>query len=178
MEDLLASSDSECDTDHEQKERNNAMNQADMNRNFCKPYFNSTMGGRDLRVLFAMSEGIPTSIATLPRHQDPPFSMSKKYHREVKPDLGTLQQEVVRRFNAYGLSINGKQPRPKNWNKDKCLAFLQEHPIPAVSHFSEIEFLQEELQKWSSIQRTINDSQQEEEDRVLQKTWNSHCSIS
>ena len=175
MEDLLVSSDSEDDNEsqHAQQERNNAVNQADTNRNFCEPYFNSTMGGRDLRVLFAMSEGIPTNVATLPKHKDPPFCISKKYHREVKPDLGTLQQEVVRRYNAYGLSSNGKPLRPKNWNKDKCLAFLNEHPIPALAHFSEIEFLQKELQKWSEIQKTVNDSQQQEEDRVLQKSWNS-----
>ena len=44
MEDLLASSDSESEDDnesqHAQQERNNAVNQADTNRNFCKPYFN------------------------------------------------------------------------------------------------------------------------------------------
>ena len=119
MEDLLVLSDSEDDNDdqhQQQNEQNNAITPADKNRNFCEPYSNSTMGGRDLRVLFTMSEGIPTSVATLPRHQDLPFSVSKKYHREVKPDLGTLQQEVVCRFNAYGYCNNGKPPRPKNWN--------------------------------------------------------------
>ena len=53
------------------------------------------------------------------------------------------------------------------------MAFLHKHPIFSISHFSEIEFLQKELQKWSSIQKTINNSQQEEEDCVCQKTLNS-----
>ena len=66
-----------------------------------------------------------------------------------------------------------KTTTPKNWNKDKYLAFLHKHSINAISHFSDIEFLQKELQKWCEIQKIVNDSQQEEEDCVLQKSWNS-----
>ena len=116
-----------------------------------------------------MSEG----ISGIPRHKDPPFCLSKNYHREVKPDLETLQQEVVSRHKAYGVCKNGKVPRPKNWNKDKCLVFLHESPISSVGPCSEIEFLQQELGRWSQIQITINNSQQYEEARVLQKTWSS-----
>ena len=89
------------------------------------------MGGRDLGVLFATSKGIPTNVATLASHQNPPFSMSKKYHREVKPDLGTLQQKVVHCFNAYGHCNNGKPPRPKTetrtniWHFYTNIKFLQ-----------------------------------------------------
>ena len=38
----------------------------------CHPYFNSHMGGRDLRVLFSMSLG-----TSLPSHDVPPFSVVK-----------------------------------------------------------------------------------------------------
>lgn len=72
------------------------------------------MGGHDLRVLFAMTEGIPPHVASVPRHNDPPFSLSKNYYREVKPDLGTLQQEMMRRHKTYGICKNGKVPHPKN----------------------------------------------------------------
>ena len=55
----------------------------------CHPYFNSRMGGRDLQVLFSMSLG-----TSLPSHDVPPFSIVKGYHKEIKPDAGTLQLEV------------------------------------------------------------------------------------
>ena len=172
-DDLLASSDSEEEDSNISPKKNGTNDSAGINIYFCESYFNSTMGGRDVRVLFAMSEGILPHVAAIPRHKDPPFSLSKNYHREVKPDLGMLQQEVVRRHKAYGACKSGKVPRPKNWNKDKCLAFLHKHPISATEYPSEIEFLQQELGKWSRIQNTINNSQEEEETRVLQKTWNS-----
>ena len=54
--------------------------------------FNSTMGGKDLRVLFGMAIGCHTH--NLPDHNDPPFSKSKAYHSEVKPDSATLKLEV------------------------------------------------------------------------------------
>ena len=50
----------------------------------AKNYFNSTMGGKDLRLLFAMAVGCNSH--ELPDHNDPPFSKSKAYHSEVKPD--------------------------------------------------------------------------------------------
>ena len=52
-------------------------------------YFNSTMGGKDLQVLFAMVVGC--SSHEFPDHKDPPFSKSKAYHSEVKPDAATLK---------------------------------------------------------------------------------------
>ena len=59
-----------------------------------KNYFNSTMGGKDLRVLFAMAIGCTTH--DLPDHKDPPFSKAKTYHSEVRPDAATLKLEVTR----------------------------------------------------------------------------------
>ena len=60
---------------------------------------------------------------------------------------------------------------PKNWKKDKCLAFLHQHPISATSHFFWNWVPAKKLQNWSEIQKTINNSQQKE-DHVLQKTCN------
>ena len=60
----------------------------------AKNYFNSTMGGKDLQVLFGMAIGCHTH--NLPDHKDPPFSKSKAYHSEVKPDAATLKLEVAR----------------------------------------------------------------------------------
>ena len=59
-----------------------------------KDYFNSTMGGKDLRVLFAMVVGCTTH--DLPNHKDVPFSKAKTYHSEVRPDAATLKLEVTR----------------------------------------------------------------------------------
>ena len=49
-----------------------------------KNYFNSMMGGKDVQVLFAMAIGCNTR--NLPSDKDPPFSKSKVYHTEIKPD--------------------------------------------------------------------------------------------
>ena len=57
-------------------------------------YFNSTMGGGgDLHVLFAMAIGC--NSMDLPDHKEPPFSRSKTYHSEIKPDSTTLKLEVT-----------------------------------------------------------------------------------
>ena len=41
-----------------------------------------TMGGKEIRVLFAMAIGCNTRI--IPSDKDPPFSKSKVYHTEIK----------------------------------------------------------------------------------------------
>ena len=58
-----------------------------------KNYFNSTMGGKDLHVLFAMAIGC--NLMDLPDHKEPPFSRSKTYHSEIKPNSATLKLEVT-----------------------------------------------------------------------------------
>ena len=60
----------------------------------AKNYFNSAMGGKDLRVLFAMAIGC--NSMDLPDHKEPPFSRLKTYHSEIKPDSATLKLEVTR----------------------------------------------------------------------------------
>ena len=59
----------------------------------AKNYFNPTMGGKDLHVLFAMAIGC--NSMDLPDHKEPPFSRSKTYHSEIKPDSATLKLEVT-----------------------------------------------------------------------------------
>lgn len=145
----------------------------------CEPYFNSIMGGKDVRVLFAMSVGLDEPM---PKHTEPPFYHSKTYHKEVKPDLGTLQQEVTRRFKAY--KFQGRQPRPANWNKEKCMEYLASNPIP-LDNVSEIRYLNDELLKWKDIQEMINQSHIDAEESVVGKTWSNdvpflrlyHCLI-
>ena len=51
------------------------------------------MGGKDLRLLFAMAVGC--NSCELPDHKDPPFSKAMAYHSEVKPDAATLKLEVT-----------------------------------------------------------------------------------
>ena len=68
----------------------------------AKNHFNSTMGGKDVRVLFAMAIGRNTR--NLPSDKDPPFSMSKVYHTEIKPDAVTLKLEIMQRWKAYHFS--------------------------------------------------------------------------
>ena len=58
-----------------------------------KNYFNSTMGGKDLCMLFTMAIGC--NSMDLPDHKEPPFCRSKTYHSEIKPDSATLKLEVT-----------------------------------------------------------------------------------
>ena len=94
----------------------------------AKNYFNSTMGGKDLRLLFAMA--VSCNSRELPDHKDPPFSKSKVYHSEVKPDAATLKLEVTWRYQAY--IRKGRQPRPTNWKIDKCIEYLMSNLIPIL----------------------------------------------
>ena len=51
------------------------------------------MGGKDVWVLFAMAIGC--HMRNLRSHKDPPFSKSKVYHTEIKPDAATLKLEIT-----------------------------------------------------------------------------------
>ena len=59
----------------------------------AKNYFNSTMGGKDLHVLFAMAIGC--NSMDLPDHKEPPFCRLKTNHSEINPDSATLKLEVT-----------------------------------------------------------------------------------
>ena len=137
----------------------------------AKNYFNSTMGGKDLRLLFAMAVGCNSH--ELPDHNDPPFSKSKAYHSEVKPDAATLKLEVTWQYQAY--IHKGRQPRPSNWKIDKGLEYLMSNPIP-TSEKRDLDFLRSELEEWKGIQRMVNDSHKREDDRILHRSWS--CDIS
>ena len=133
-----------------------------------KNYFNSTMGGKDLRVLFAMAIGCTT--CDLPDHKDAPFSKAKTYHSEVKPDAATLKLEVTRQWKAYFFTCH--QPCPSNWKIDKCTDYLMSRPIP-TSEAADLDFLESELKEWTGIQEMINESYEKEEDRIINCSWSS-----
>ena len=131
-----------------------------------KNYFNSTMGGKDLRLSFAMAVGC--NSRKLPDYNDPPLSKSKAYHSEVKPDTAGLKLEVTWRYQAY--IRKGRQPQPTNWKIDKCLEYLMSNPIP-TSEKRDLDFLQYELEEWKGIQRMVNDSHKRKDDRILHWSW-------
>ena len=56
-----------CDDDDNEKEKE----ETKLTEFHAKNYFNSTMGGKDLRVLFAMAIGC--NSMDIPDHKDPPF---------------------------------------------------------------------------------------------------------
>ena len=136
----------------------------------AKNYFNSTMGGKDLRLLFAMAVGC--NSRELPDHKDPPFSKSKAYHSEVKPDAATLKLKVTWQYQAY--IRKGCQPCPTNWKIDKCIEYLMSNPIP-MSEKRDLDFLQSELEEWKGIQCMVNESHAREDDRILHRSWS--CDI-
>ena len=134
----------------------------------AKNYFNSTMGGKDLCVLFAMAIGC--NSMDLPDHKEPPFSRSKTYHSEIKPDSATLKLEVTQRWKAYKTSC--RQLRPANWKMEKAVEYLMNNPIPPLEVLDR-SWLKTELEEWKGIQEMINDSQQHSADKVIHRTWSN-----
>ena len=104
-----------------------------------------------------------------------PFSKSKVYHTEIKPDAATLKLEITRRWKAYHFS--GRQPRPANWKIQKCNQFLMANPIPS-SEEVDLDWLVSELDEWKGIQQMINESQQREDDRVIHRSWSTDVPFS
>ena len=155
-------------TEEEQKQEISSTQQEKLTEHHAKNYFNFTMGGKDLRVLFAMAIGCHSR--DIPDHKEPPFSQSKVYHSEVKPDASTLKLEVTRRWKAYTKS--GRQPRPSNWKINKCIEYLMENPIPTTQIY-DLDWIESELKEWKGIQEMVNESQQHEDDRILHRMWST-----
>ena len=131
-------------------------------------YFNSTMGGKDLQVLFAMVVGY--SSHEFPDHMDPPFLKSKAYHSEVKPDTATLKLEVKWCWKAYFSTT--RQQCPTNWKIDKYHEYLLSHPIP-TSKKADLDFSESEIEEWKGIQLMINESQEKEDNQIIHHSWSS-----
>ena len=112
----------------------------------------------------------PWEVRIYPDHKDPPFSKSKAYHSEVKPDSATLKLKVVRQWKAY--TPTGCQPRPSNWKIDKCIDYLMSNPIATLEE-ADLDWLESELGKWKGIQVTINESHQNADDQILHHSWTS-----
>ena len=89
---LLQHDSEEEDNNDELHEENND-EPTKLSEYHAKKYFNSTMGGKDVWVLFAMAIGC--HMRNLPSHKDPPFSKSKVYHTEIKPNAATLKLEIT-----------------------------------------------------------------------------------
>ena len=82
-----------CDNDDKEDDKE-GQKETKLTEYHAKNYFNSTMGGKDLRVLFTMAIGCHSM--DILDHKDPPFCRSKTYHSEIKPDSSTLKIEVTR----------------------------------------------------------------------------------
>ena len=131
-------------------------------------YFNSTMGGKDLQVLFAMLVGC--SSCEFPDHKNPPFSKAKAYHSEVKPDTATLKLQAKQCWKVYFSTTH--EPCPTNWKIDKCHEYLLSHPIP-TSEKADLDFLESEIEEWKGIQLMINESQEQEDTQIIHCSWSS-----
>ena len=156
------------DTEEEQKQEISSTQQEKLKEHHAKNIFNSTMGGKDLCVLFVMAIGCHSR--DIPDHKEPPFSQSKVYHSEVKPDASTLKLEVTQCWKAYMKSR--RQPRPSNWKIDKCIEYLMENPIPTTEIY-DLDWIESEIKESKGIQEMVNESQQREDDRILHHTWST-----
>ena len=152
------------DTEEEEQQEIPTTQQEKLTEHHAKNYFNSTMGGKDLRVLFVMAIGCHSR--DILDHKEPPFSQSKVYHAEVKLDASTLNLNL--KLPAYMKS--GRQPRPLNWKIDKCIKYLMENPI-STTEIHGLDWIESELKEWKGIQEMVNKSQQREDDRILHHTW-------
>ena len=155
-------------TEEEEQQENPTTQQEKLTEHHAKNYFNSTMGGKDLCILFAMAIGCHSR--DIPDHKEPPFSQSKVYHSEVKLDVSTLKLEVTQCWKAYTKS--GRQPRPSNWKIDKCIEYLLENPIPTME-IHDLDWIEGKLKEWKGIQEMVNESQQREDDWILHHTWST-----
>ena len=80
-------------TEEEQQQQIPTTQEEELTEHHVKNYFNSTIGGKDFRILFAMAIGCHSR--DIPDHKEPPFSQSKVYHSEVKLDVSTLKLEAT-----------------------------------------------------------------------------------
>ena len=103
-------------------------------------------------------------LRNLPSHKDPPFSKSKVYHTEIKPDAATLKLEITQQWKAYHYS--SRQPCPANWRIEKFINFLMADPILLSEEF-DLDWLVTEMHEWKGIQEMINKSQQRQDDQVF-----------
>ena len=81
----------------------------------AKNYFNSMMGEKDFCVVFAMAIGC--NLMDLPDHKEPPFSQSKTYHSEIKPDSTTLKLEVTRRWKPTRRLVGNRVLPTGRWRR-------------------------------------------------------------
>jgi hypothetical protein len=129
-------------------ETESSTNDDDISKWMCEAYYNSDLGGKDIRILFAMAEGNHSEDLPIPLHTDEPFCYLPKYKSQFRPDLVTLQGEVKRRHRAYGVGPKGgavTELKSKNWSKPDCLDWLSRHKIPKETFKGELLFLQGEL---------------------------------
>lgn len=75
--DLLPLSDSEDKADNILPQKNVTNDSSGTYLYLYESYFNSTMGGCNVHVLFAMSVGILPHVAPIPRHKERLFGLSK-----------------------------------------------------------------------------------------------------
>ena len=129
----------QCDNDNDEEEQE----EMKLTEFHAKNYFNLTMGGKDLHVLFTMA--IRCHSMDIPSHKDPLFCQSKTYYSEIKPDSSTLKLEVTRQWKAYKTS--GRQPQPANWKIEKSLEYLMNNPIPSTENVDR-QWLKEEIEEW------------------------------
>ncbi len=70
--------------------------------------------------------------------------------KQIKPTLDVLQQEIKRRWSTATVQpIKDKEPASKNWDKNKLMKWLEDHPIAAAD---DVSFLKKEV---ASMKRVV-----------------------
>ena len=66
--------------------------------------------------------------------------------KQIKPTLDLLREEIKCRWmTATEQPMKDKEPAPNNWDKNKLMKWLEDHPIAAAN---DVSFLKKEVAIW------------------------------
>lgn len=126
-------------------------------------------GNSLLKILAILCEGLKDNGGTLLLDvEKEPWSLIKPRTR-IKPTVDDYRTEVKRRWQGFVSSLEkgNKDPRPKNWNTEKCVKWLHNHP---VINSDEVTYLQEVVSARKKLEEEGAESQRQERE-LLEKNW-------
>jgi hypothetical protein len=93
--------------------------------------------------------------------------------RTIRPQREDYAEEISRRYESENLLVTAnmsRAPKPKQWDKNIMLTWLDDHPI---SHPTDVQFIQDTVQDRKESAEWVNAVQQLENDSVdkAEKAW-------
>jgi hypothetical protein len=93
--------------------------------------------------------------------------------RTIRPQRENYGEEISRRYESENLLVTAnmsRAPKPKQWDKNRMLTWLGDHPI---SHPTDVQFIQDTVQDRKESAERVNAARQLENDSVdkAEKAW-------